>query len=95
MRLRVGLTSTTNPELYFWPLADAFQKKYPQIQLSVESDSMEILRDKLLSGEYDLVFLPDFERYSLEDPPWGGAGRPEITSGPTCLQSTPGGRIMT
>ncbi|MBB5264246.1 DNA-binding transcriptional LysR family regulator [Catenibacillus scindens] len=80
MRLRVGLTSTTNPELYFWPLADAFQKKYPQIQLSVESDSMEILRDKLLSGEYDLVFLPDFERYSLEDQTlgWRWAARDHV-----------------
>lgn len=65
--LKAGMTSTTNPYLYFWPLADQFSKDFPDVELLVESDSMEILREKLAANEYDLVFLPHFERYSLED----------------------------
>ena len=65
-QLKIGTTSTTNPYLYFWPIADQFQKAFPEIELLVESDSMEILREKLSAGDYDLVFLPHFERYSIE-----------------------------
>lgn len=64
--LKAGTTSTTNPYLYFWPIADQFKKAFPEIELIVESDSMEILLEKLTANEYDLVFLPHFERYSIE-----------------------------
>lgn len=64
--LKAGMTSTTNPYLYFWPIADKFKQLYPQIRLIVESDSMDILREKLENHEYDIVFLPHFEHYSLE-----------------------------
>lgn len=70
--LRIGTTSTTNPELYFWPLADRFKTLFPSVELQVESDSMEILTQKLIQHEYDLVFLPHFEHYSLDERniPW-------------------------
>ena len=64
--LRVGTTSTANPELYFWPIAERFKKQFPQAKIQVESDSMEILREKLASGVYDIIFLPHFEHYSLD-----------------------------
>ena len=65
--LKAGMTSTTNPELYFWPLADHFTAANPEIELLVESDSMEILRQKLASGAHDIAFLPHFERYSIRE----------------------------
>lgn len=78
--IRVGTTSTANPELYFWPLADRFKNIHPDIDLLVESDSMEILSEKLLHNEYDLVFLPHFEHYFLDEQhiPWKWAAKDHV-----------------
>lgn len=78
--LRTGTTSTTNPELYFWPLADHLKRNFPETKLLVESDSMEVLTQKLILHEYDLIFLPHFEHYRLdaENIPWKWAARDNV-----------------
>lgn len=75
--LMIGATSTTNPELYFWPVADHFKELYPNIELNIESDSMDILLQKLTQKKYDLVFLPHFEHYTLDELhlPWKWASK--------------------
>lgn len=78
--LRIGTVSTANAELFFWPLADRFSEKYPSESFTVESDSMDILLQKLIKRSYDLIFLPHFERYTLDNLhiPWKWAARDQV-----------------
>lgn len=65
--LKIGLTSTTRPERYFEEIRRKCRECMPDLTLDVESEYMTELEKKLLHGEYDLVFLPDFERYFIEE----------------------------
>lgn len=65
--LHIGLLNTARPERYFWSLEERFQKQYPDISLELESEYMTDLEEKLSSGHYDAVMIPDFERYSIEE----------------------------
>ncbi len=64
--LRVGLMNTARPELYFWEIAERFTKACPEIQLELSSEYMTDLEADLASGRYDLIMVPDFERFTLE-----------------------------
>lgn len=64
--LRVGLLNTARPERYFWNIEECFKKKYPEIELELASEYMIDLEDKLVEGQYDIVMVPDFERFALE-----------------------------
>ncbi|MCU6762736.1 HTH-type transcriptional activator CmpR [uncultured Roseburia sp.] len=64
--LNIGITDTTDSLKYFWPVAREFAKAFPDIKLNVESENMKSLQSRLAEGIYDLIFLPDFEHYSLD-----------------------------
>ena len=72
LSINIGTTSTTNPELYFWSVADRFKEQYPNIGLNIESDSMDILFQKFSQNKYDIIFMPHFEHYTLDNAhiPW-------------------------
>lgn len=65
--LRIGLVNTVIPEKYFSPLHDTLQKDCPDIRLQIYIESMFILGEMLSEGKLDIVFLPDFEHYTLEE----------------------------
>lgn len=65
--LHVGLLNTARPERYFWKMEEQFHKKYPDITLELESEYMIDLEEKLESGHYDAIMIPDFERYTIEE----------------------------
>lgn len=65
--LRVGLVNTVRPETYFWKLEESLKKEHPDISLDLETEYITSLVEKLFTGEYDAVMLPDFERFALEN----------------------------
>lgn len=64
-QLNIGITNTTDSNTYFWPIAKEFINRYPHIRLNVEEDDMKALQNNLWDGNYDLIFIPDFEQYGL------------------------------
>jgi len=65
--LRVGLLNTARPERYFWDIEDCFRKLYPDIQLILASEYMTELEKKLAEKKYDIILIPDFEHFALEN----------------------------
>lgn len=66
-QLKVGTTSTTDLNTYFWPIMTQFQQKFPECTVEPDSDNMDRLITKLADGQLDVVFVPDFMKYKLED----------------------------
>lgn len=64
--LHVGFLNTARPERYLWGIEERFKKKYPDIRLELESEYMTDLEEKLISGHYDAIMVPCFERYTVE-----------------------------
>ncbi len=65
--LHIGILNTARPELYFWEIEEQFHKACPDIELELASDYMTDLEDDLVLGKYDLIMVPDFERFTLDD----------------------------
>lgn len=65
--LHIGILNTARPELYFWSIEKRFHEAYPDIDLDLSSDYMTDLEEDLAAGRYDLIMVPDFERFSLEE----------------------------
>lgn len=78
--LNIGITNTTDSRKYFWPLADSFCQKYPEVTLNIESEDMRVLQNSLADNIYDIIFIPDFEHYNLDRArlPWKYAARANI-----------------
>ena len=62
-QLKVGTTSTTDLNTYFWPIMTQFQQKFPECAVEPDSDNMDRLITKLADGQLDVVFVPDFMKY--------------------------------
>lgn len=79
-QLKVGATSTTDLNTYFWPVMTQFQQKFPECTVEPDSDNMDRLITKLADGQLDVVFVPDFMKYKLEDLgfPWKWAAKDAI-----------------
>lgn len=79
-QLKVGTTSTTDLNAYFWPIMTQFQQKFPECTVEPDSDNMDRLITKLADGQLDVVFVPDFMKYKLEDLgfPWKWAAKDAI-----------------
>ena len=79
-QLKVGTTSTTDLNTYFWPIMTQFQQKFPECTVEPDSDNMERLITKLADRQLDIVFVPDFMKYRLEDLgfPWKWAAKDAI-----------------
>ena len=65
--LHIGILNTARPELYFWSIEERFHEVYPDIELELASDYMTDLEADLAAGKYDLIMVPDFERFSLDE----------------------------
>ena len=78
--LKVGATSTTDLGTYFWPVMTQFIQKFPECAVEPDSDNMERLITKLADRQLDIVFVPDFMKYRLEDLgfPWKWAAKDAI-----------------
>lgn len=92
--LNIGVTNTTDPDTYFWAIASRFQQSSPEISINVEYEDMKYLENGLLENRYDLIFVPDFEHYTLDvcHIPWKYAARANmqiimLNSHPLCQKS--------
>ncbi len=65
--LHIGILNTERPELYFWDMEEYFAKKCPDIQLEISSAYMTDMIHDLKNGTYDLIMIPDFERFVLNE----------------------------
>ncbi len=65
--LYIGIMNTARPELYLWEIEEEFAKHYPDIKLNHASAYMTDLEEDLLEGRYDLIMVPDFEHYVIEN----------------------------
>ena len=65
--LHIGILNTAKPELYFWEIEEQFHRAYPDIEMELASDYMTDLERDLAEGKYDLIMVPDFERFALEE----------------------------
>lgn len=65
--LRVGITNTTDFDTYYWPIMNRFLARYPECVILPESNNMEQLIAALYDGQLDLIFVPDFMHYRLDD----------------------------
>ncbi len=65
--LQIGVTNSTNLNAYFWEIINAFQNQHDTIRLEFNSDSMDSLIRKLSGQQLDVIFVPDFMKYRLEN----------------------------
>ncbi len=60
-KLNIGFLSSFDTDYYVFPPSLAFTAQYPGVTLSLDGASFAPLRQRLLSGEYDVIFTYDFE----------------------------------
>jgi len=65
--LQIGVTNTTDLNTYFWEIIKGFQSRYETVRLEFISDSMDRLIRSLSEHQLDVVFVPDFMKYRLEN----------------------------
>lgn len=70
--IKVGMINTMVVQKYIEPIFTSFSEKYPKMMLSFESYSFKELREKLLSGDLDIIFTFyfDFDFQLNEDIVW-------------------------
>lgn len=65
--LSAGVLNTARPERYFYPILKKMKERYPAVEIRYSFDYMTNLEQELLhSRSYDLILIPDFERYFVE-----------------------------
>lgn len=65
--LHIAISNTTLPNKYLWPVVEKFREKYNDVEINIDSDYLTVLPEKLKERLYDVIFIPDFEHYSLDD----------------------------
>lgn len=65
--LRIGILNTARPERYFWDIHEKFVRKHPDIKIDLTTAYMTDLEKDLAQGEFDLIMVPDFERFTITD----------------------------
>ncbi len=70
--LNLGIPNTSNPQRYLWPKTQDFFSEYPNASINISSRNWNELIEEVKKGTYDVVVIPDFDRYTLEenDMPW-------------------------
>ncbi len=70
--LNIGIPNTSNPQRYLWPKTQYFLADYPDTLLNVSSRNWTDLIGELREGIYDVIFIPDFDVFTLDefDMPW-------------------------
>lgn len=66
-KLNIGLANTTEQKKYFLPLQKQLRMNHSDVDLLVECGGIDELVYKLNEGYYDVVMVPDFERYTFDD----------------------------
>jgi len=65
--ISIGYLGGTNTDFFVFPPTFSFIKEYPQINVTMESSTLSRLREKLSSGELDIIFTFDFELPSIQN----------------------------
>ena len=66
-RLTVGLVNSTHPQKYIQKSLDEFRNSNPDISLTVKFQNVQRLEADMANGIFDLIVLPDFERFWTVD----------------------------
>lgn len=64
--ITIATVTTTLKSLYFWPLIQQFQSLYPAITVNTFTDSSESVKAEFLQNNFDILLVPDYERYGYE-----------------------------
>ncbi len=62
-QLNIGLVHTSHPRKYIGEMLDGFRASNPDINLMVKFQNVQDLETNMLNGMYDLIVMPDFERF--------------------------------
>lgn len=75
--ITVGVVNTVSLESFLWDIIERFKAVRPEIVINVESESVSAIIPKFINREFDMIFAPDFTRFSLEEAarPWKWAAR--------------------
>lgn len=65
--LGIGYLTGLDTDMYVFPPSMAFTDRYPNVTVDLDSCSFRFLRQRLYSGEYDLIFTYHFELAALQD----------------------------
>lgn len=65
--MNIGFLETLNEQHTLIPALKAFETSYPNVRVNVEKHSYSVLREKLLSGQYDMIFTLNFDVEDLPD----------------------------
>lgn len=65
--LNIGFLETLNEQQTLIPALKAFEDAYPNVRVNIEKQSYAVLREKLLSGQYDMIFTLNFDVENLPD----------------------------
>lgn len=61
--LDIGLVNSIHPEKYFNKILHRFREENPDIRIILKAQNIQRLEASFLGGDFDLIFLPDFERF--------------------------------
>lgn len=59
--LRIGCIDSFSVDSPLYQLLNTFREKYPKIDLDLSSYGFRVLREQFNNGEFDIIFIPDFE----------------------------------
>lgn len=59
--LRIGCIDSFSVDSPLYQLLNSFREKYPKIDLDLSSYGFRVLREQFNNGEFDIIFIPDFE----------------------------------
>lgn len=59
--LNIGFLTSFDTDCYVYPPSLAFSSQYPGVTINLEGSSFHQLRQRLYSGEYDVIFTYNFE----------------------------------
>jgi len=63
IQLNVGLVHTSHPRKYIGETINRFRIHNPDINLLIKFHNIQDLETNMLNGMYDLIVMPDFERF--------------------------------
>ncbi len=75
--LNIAIPNTSNPQRYLWPKSQYFLAKNPETIFNISSRNWNELIEEVLTGTYDIAFIPDFDSYTLDEKgmPWTYAAK--------------------
>lgn len=80
--ITIGVVNTVQLESFLWEIIERFKTNCPEVTINVESESVSAIVPKFLNHEFDMIFAPDFARFSLEKGgavwKWAAKGRAQL-----------------